>query len=169
MDREKYEAIQRSLGWQTTPVDFAVKPYSGIRVHDRLAFVSGSLAYSGGEMLYRGRIGETVSVDDAKKSAALSVINCLDLIDQSIGLEKVEAILKLTGYLSCSDEFGEHPVVMNAGSEVLTEVFGEAGKHARAALGIHTLPFGGSVEVEMAVLLKQKLAEKGEMQNEPRV
>jgi enamine deaminase RidA (YjgF/YER057c/UK114 family) len=155
MNREKYASIQQSLGWKTTPVDFTTKPYSGVRVHGNFAFVSGSLAYSGGELLYRGRIGETVSVDDAKKSAALSVINCLDLIDQSIGLEKVEAVLKLTGYLSCSEEIGEHPVIMNAGSEVLIDIFGEAGKHARAALGIHTLPFGGSVEVEMVVSLKE--------------
>lgn len=154
MYREKLAVIQQSLGWTTTPVDFTTRPYSGIQVHGNMAFVSGSLAYSGGELLYRGRIGETVSIDEAKKSAALSVINCLDLIDQSIGLEKVDAVLKLTGYLRCSDEFGDQPAILNAGSEVLIEVFGEAGKHARAALGIHSLPFGGSVEVEMLVALK---------------
>jgi len=154
MNRKKYAAIQQQLGWKTTEVDFSTRPYLGIRVIGNLAFVSGSLAFSAGELLYKGVIGKTISIEDAKKSAALSVINCLDLIDTSIGLEKVESVVKLTGYLACSEEVGDHPLILNAGSEVLLDVFGEAGKHARAALGIHTLPLGGSVEVEMVVSLK---------------
>jgi enamine deaminase RidA (YjgF/YER057c/UK114 family) len=116
--------------------------------------VSGHVPFSGGELIYKGRIGDNVSIEEGKQSAALSVINCLESLDKAVGLERVDKILKVTGYLSCTEQVTEHPVIMNAGSQVLIDVFGEAGKHARAALGIHTLPLGSSTEVDMVVLLK---------------
>ncbi|MEF3313601.1 RidA family protein [Paenibacillus sp. GYB004] len=154
MDRQKYEEIKQSLGFKPAPASSGPRVILPVRVEGNLAYVSGHVPFSGGELLYKGRIGVDVSIEEAKKSAALSVINCLESLDREIGLDKVDKILKVNGFLSCADHVTEHPVIMNAGSEVLIGVFGSSGEHARAALGIHTLPLGSSTEVDMIVSLK---------------
>ncbi len=154
MNRSKYEEVKQALGWKP---DLSVKAPGvilSVQLDGNVAYVSGHVPFSAGELTYKGRIGDNVSIEEGKQSAALSVINCLESLDKAVGLERVDKILKVTGYLSCTEQVTEHPVIMNAGSQVLIDVFGEAGKHARAALGIHTLPLGSSTEVDMVVLLK---------------
>ncbi|WP_158289695.1 RidA family protein [Paenibacillus flagellatus] len=154
MDRQQYEAVKTKLGWKPDPT---VKPpglIMSVRVDGNVAYVSGHVAFSGGELAYKGRIGADVTIEEGKLSAALSTVNCLESLDKEVGLERVDKILKVTGYLSCAEHVTEHPAIMNAASELLIGVFGEAGKHARAALGIHTLPLGASTEVDMVVSLK---------------
>lgn len=154
MNRELYERLKAEAGYKPAPGAKAPGPVMGVRIDGRIAYVSGHVAFSNGELRYKGRIGAEVSIEDGKKSAALAVINCLETIDGAIGLDKVDKVLKVTGYLSCAEQVTEHPAIMNAGSDVLVGVFGEDGRHARAALGIHTLPLGASTEVEMIVSLK---------------
>ncbi|MFD2132127.1 RidA family protein [Pseudogracilibacillus auburnensis] len=153
MNRKIFEEIKQSFGYKPT-VSVGTKPYVGIKVDGNTVYVSGNIAFSNGEVLYKGRIGETLSVEEGKKSAQLAMINCLDILDNEVGLEKVETILKVTGYLCCADQVTEHPDMMNAASQLLVDIFGEAGKHARAALGMHTLPLGASVEIEFTAKLK---------------
>jgi len=129
-------------------------PEGGRRVDRIGACRREHVPFSGGQLQLKGRIGADISIEDGKRSAALSTINCLESLDRLVGLDRVEKILKVTGYLSCTEEVTQHPEIMNAASELLIGVFGDAGRHARAALGIHTLPLGASTEVEMVVALK---------------
>jgi enamine deaminase RidA (YjgF/YER057c/UK114 family) len=154
MNRETYEKIKDELGFKPAPGAKVPGLILGVKAIGSIAYISGHLAFVNGELLYKGRIGADVSIEDAKKSAALSVINCLESFDSVVGLDKLDTVLKMTGYLSCTEDVTDHPAIMNAASEVLINVFGEDGRHARAALGIHTLPLGGSVEVEMIVSIK---------------
>ncbi|RAV17673.1 RidA family protein [Paenibacillus contaminans] len=154
MNRDKLESLKALYGFKPSPAAPPERPFIGVKVNGTIAYVSGHLPFTGGEQLYKGRIGDNVTIEEGQKSAALSTLNCLDALDQAVGLENVAEIVKVTGYLCCTEAITEHPSIMNAGSQVLVEVFGEAGKHARAALGIHTLPLGASTEVEMIVSLK---------------
>jgi enamine deaminase RidA (YjgF/YER057c/UK114 family) len=151
---ERFEQVGLSLGWKESPAVKEPKLVLPVRVDGRYAYVSGNVPFSAGELKFKGRIGADVSIEEGKLSAAYSVLNCLKALDREVGLDSVEQIVKVTGYLSCTEEVTEHPDIMNAGSQVLVDVFGDAGKHARAALGIHTLPLGSSTEVEIVVALK---------------
>lgn len=151
---ERFEQVKQSLGWLESPAVKEPKLVLPVRVDGRMAYISGNVAFSAGELKYKGRIGADVSIEEGKLSAAYSVLNCLMALEREVGLERVEQVVKVTGYLSCTEEVTAHPEIMNAGSQVLVDVFGDAGKHARAALGIHTLPLGASTEVEIVVALK---------------
>ncbi|MDF2652321.1 MAG: hypothetical protein K0Q73_8126 [Paenibacillus sp.] len=153
MNLEAYAQFKEQLGWKPSPAG-KPGPVLGVKVIGNIAYISGHVPFSEGELLYKGRIGADISIEDGKKSAALSVINCLESFDKAVGLDKLETVLKVTGYLSCTEDVTDHPSIMNGGSDVLVGVFGETGRHARAALGIHTLPLGSSTEVEMIVSIK---------------
>lgn len=152
--KERFEQVKQRLGFKESPAVKEPKLVLPVRVDGAIVYVSGNVPFSDGELLFKGRIGADVSIADGKLSAAFSVLNCLTALDRAVGLENVKQVLKVTGYLSCTEEVTEHPDIMNAASEVLVEVFGDSGKHARAALGIHTLPLGSSTEVEMVVALQ---------------
>lgn len=155
MNRQIYEQIKQREGYEKGPVATTYKPYLPVKIDGDIAYVSGNVAFSGGELKYKGRIGDTVSIEDGKRSAALAAINTIELLDDAIGLEEVESILKVTGYLCCTEDVEELPTILNAGSQVFVDVFGEEkGKHARAALGMYTLPLGASCEIDFIAKLK---------------
>lgn len=155
MNREEYEKIKQELGFKPAPeTNKGAATIMPVRADGNTVYVSGNVAFSNGELQYKGRIGKEISIEDGKKSASLSVINCLEALDKAYGLEKIDSVLKVNGYLSCTEEVTQHPEIMNAASDVLIRVLGDAGRHARAALGIHTLPLGASTEVDMVVRVK---------------
>lgn len=155
MNREAYEQIKQREGFVPGPEVTAYKPYLPVRIDGNIAYVSGNVAFSDGELKYKGRIGDTISVEEGKRSAALAAINTLELLEKEVGLEKVDMILKVTGYLCCADHVEELPTILNEASQVFVDVFGEEkGKHARAALGMYTLPLGASCEIEFIAKLK---------------
>lgn len=124
---------------------------------DHLVYVSGQDCRKDGKLLYKGRLGDALTVDEGKECARQSVINCLAALKYSVGdLDRVKRIVKLLGFVASAPDFGDQPYVINGGSELLIEVFGENGKHARAAIGTNELPFGTPVEIEMIVELKQE-------------
>ena len=129
--------------------------YVPVVVHGDLAFVSGHPPMSGGEIRYRGRVGEQISVDDGYDAARLCALNCLGALKAEIGeLARVERIVKLLAFVQCGPDFGDQPRVVNGASDLLAAVFGDAGRHARAAVGAPALPSGISVEVEMVAALR---------------
>jgi len=117
-----------------------------------LLFVSGQTPEVDGKMQYAGVVGRDLDVETAKKAARLAALNCLGEIEAVTGsLDKVKRIVRVIGYVRSAPGFGEQPLVINGASELMIEVFGEQGKHARAALGTSELPFGAPVELEMIV------------------
>lgn len=154
MNRAAYEEIKKREGYIEGKASGVERPFVPVKIVGDTAYVSGNIAFSDDKVMYKGRIGANLTVEEGKKSAALAAVNCLELLDKAVGLEKVETIVKVTGYLCCAEGIEEQPAILNAGSQVFVDVFGEAGKHARAALGMHTLPLGASVEIEFIAKLK---------------
>lgn len=128
-----------------------------VRVVGTLAFVSGQLPREQGELKYRGRVGDAVSLEDAESAAALSANACLAALERALGSrERIAAIVKLTGFVACTSEFTAQGKVIDAASRVFIDELGSTiGAHARSAIGVQQLPHGASVEIELIVALRE--------------
>jgi enamine deaminase RidA (YjgF/YER057c/UK114 family) len=115
-----------------------------------LVYISGQGAVRDGKIEYTGRVGDTLSIEDAIASAQLTAINIIAHLRDACGgdLDRVKRIVKLLGFVNCTPAFSEQPKVINGASDLMVEVFGEKGRHARSAVGAPSLPFNLSVEVE---------------------
>ena len=118
-----------------------------------LVFVSGNLPIQAdGSMLHSGKLGEEVSVEEGYAAAKQCAINCLSAAKGIIGnLNNVKQVVKLRVLVNSTPDFTDQPAVANGASDLLVELFGESGKHARAAVGVSSLPLGVSVEVELVL------------------
>lgn len=113
-----------------------------------LLFVSGQIPSAEGKVRFTGKLGETVNLETGQEAAKLCAINLLAQAEAAVGLEKITRVVKLTGFVACAPGFTDHPKIINAASELMQAVFGDAGKHARAAVGAPSLPLDASVEIE---------------------
>lgn len=115
-----------------------------------LVFISGQGAIHDGKVEYQGKLGDSVSLEDGVKSARFCAINILAQLREACGgnLDRVKRIVKLVGFVNATASFTEHPKVVNGASDLMVEVFGEKGRHARSAVGSPSLPLNLSVEVE---------------------
>lgn len=121
-----------------------------------LLFTAGQVPRVNGAVQYRGKVGSECTLEDAYKGARICALNCLAAIKQAVGsLERVDRIIKVTGYINAEPNFSQNPKVLDGASDLLLEVFGDRGRHARSAIGVQALPDQASVEVEMIILLKQ--------------
>ncbi|KAB1913082.1 RidA family protein [Micromonospora sp. AMSO31t] len=114
-------------------------------------YVSGQLPIAEGKLLASGKVGNGVSAEQAKDLAQRCALNALAAIDSLVGLENVVKIVKLTGFVASAPGFTGQPGVVNGASELFGAVFGEAGRHARSAVGVAELPLDAPVEVEVIV------------------
>jgi len=112
-----------------------------------LVFVAGQVPVVDGEFKYVGSVPDQVDLDGARQAARICALNVLAQVEAAAGLDKVEQVASLTGFVRSAAGFGEQPQVINAASDLLAEVLGEAGKHSRAAVGVSELPRGVSVEI----------------------
>ena len=117
-----------------------------------LIFVSGQLPKVEGKIAFKGRVGKDLNVESARRCAKACLANILAVLQQELGtLDKIKKVVKLTGYINTYPGFSEHPKVMDAASEALIEIFGEAGRHARTVIGVVELPLGAAMEMDMIV------------------
>ncbi len=115
-----------------------------------LLFISGHGPYNDGKTLILGKLGKEVTIEEGYKTARNVSLNCLSSIRASLGsLDKVKRVVKLFGMVNCTADFKDQPKVINGASDLLVEVFGEAGRHARSAVGMQALPNQIPVEIEM--------------------
>lgn len=130
--------------------------YVPARQHGQLVYASGQTPTVDGVLTMTGKLGAEVSVEQGQEGARIAALNCLAAIAGVVGdLDRVEAVLKLTGYVASAAGFGEQPMVVNGASNLLEEIFGpEVGQHARAAIGMAELPFGAPVEVDLVVAVR---------------
>lgn len=119
---------------------------SGNHVH-----VSGQLPIADGELLATGKVGAEVTAEQARQLAAQCALNALAAVDALVGLDRVVQIVKVTGFVASAEGFTGQPTVLNGASELLGKVFGDAGRHARSAVGVAELPLGAPVEIDMIV------------------
>jgi enamine deaminase RidA (YjgF/YER057c/UK114 family) len=118
-----------------------------------LVFVSGQVPIVDGKLIARGRLGQEVTVEQGQEAARVCALNCLAALASVADLESLVKVAKLTGYVASSPAFTEQPAVVNGASELMVELFGEKGQHARAAVGVSSLPLNAPVEVEMIAMV----------------
>jgi enamine deaminase RidA (YjgF/YER057c/UK114 family) len=117
-----------------------------------LLFVSGVLPMVDGRLLFKGKLGLELGIDEGYEAGGVACLNALAIIKKELGnLDKIKRVVKVTGYVASSSGFHDQPKVVNGASEFLLKVFGEKGKHARAAVGCPSLPADSPVEIEMVV------------------
>jgi len=141
-----------AMGYQLPPPPTPVAAYVPAVRTGNLVFVSGQVPREKGELKFQGYVGDDITLWQAQQAARLCALNALAAVKSVAGsLDKVRRIVKLTGYVRSTKGFGDQPKVLDGASTFLQELFGEAGKHARAAVGVNELPLGVSVELEMIV------------------
>ena len=117
-----------------------------------IVFISGQLPKVEGRIAFKGRVGRDLNLESARRAARACVANLLAALKGEIAnLDQVKRILRLTGYINTYPGFSEHAKVLDAASELLIDIFGEAGKHSRVAVGVVELPLGAAIEMEMIV------------------
>lgn len=120
-----------------------------------LIFTAGQLPMIEGKLISEGKLGREVSDEIGIKAAEICALNCLSVIKSEIGnLEKIEQVVKVTVFVNSAEGFTAQPKIANGASEFLVNVFGEAGKHVRSAVGVNELPINAPVEIEMIVKVK---------------
>ena len=129
-----------------------VAAYIPAKQSGKLVFTAGQLPMVNGELISKGLLGQDVEVDDANRAARICTLNALAAIKGVIGdLDRIKQIVRVVGYVASVPAFTQQPAVVNGASELLLEIFGEAGKHARSAVGMAVLPLNASVEIELTV------------------
>ncbi len=118
-----------------------------------LLYIAGQVAIRDGELL-TGRVPTDVSIEAAQDAARVCALNLLAQVQEAVGLESVVEVAQLTGWVLSADDFGGQPQVVNAASDLLVEVLGEAGRHTRAAVGANALPRGVTVEIAAVVVVR---------------
>ena len=127
-----------------------VANYVPVAIAGGLAFVAGQVTVWNGEFRYVGKLGKAYSVEDGQKAARLCALNVLAQLRNALGgdLDRVKRCVRLCVYVNSADDFTEQPKVANGASDVMVEVFGDAGRHARTAIGTNVLPLDLAVEVD---------------------
>lgn len=148
--------IDKRLGELGITLPAATKPVANyvpwVRTGN-LIFLSGQVPIENGKVAYTGAVGGTVSLEDGAKAARICAINLISQIKDACGgnLDRVTRIVKLVGFVNATPDFSDHPKVINGASDLMVEVFGDKGRHARSAVASPSLPLGVSVEVEAIV------------------
>jgi enamine deaminase RidA (YjgF/YER057c/UK114 family) len=127
-------------------------PLDAVVVHGGVARTSGQLPRIDGRITCIGTLGGDVSVEEGAAAARVCALNALSVLRAELGsLDRVERVLTVTGFVACVPGFAEQPAVVDGASRVLVEIFGDAGRHTRSAIGVAALPRGGAVEIEVMV------------------
>ena len=144
--KERLEALGLELPEAAAPAANYV-PY--VRTGS-LVFISGQVPVAGGKLAYRGKVGVDYSLEEAQQAARLVGVNIVAVLRDACGgdLERVRRCVKLGGFVNCSDDFENHPAVINGASDLMVEIFGDLGRHARFAVGTNKLPFDVPVEID---------------------
>lgn len=150
-----YEKRLAELGIKLPAAPKPVASYVPAVKAGSFVFSSGQIPLSEGQLLYRGKVGSELSEEEGYRAARLCALNCLGAIKEAAGsLDLVEQVVKVTGYVNSAPGFNRQPSVVNGASDLLLEIFGEAGRHARAAVGVSELPLDAAVEIEVVVKLR---------------
>jgi enamine deaminase RidA (YjgF/YER057c/UK114 family) len=129
-------------------------PFEFVRVHGDVAYVSGHGPLDGDRVLFTGRVGAEVSLEQAYEAARATGLSMLASLKQELGdLDRVTGWLKVLGFVTCAEGVNATPAVINGFSDLILELWGDAGRHSRSAIGAGELPFGMPVEVEAVVTL----------------
>lgn len=144
------DARLAALGIEVPEAAAPVANYVGFVKTGNLIFISGQVPLKDGKFQYQGKLGESMSLEDAQAAARLCAINVIAQAKAACGgdLDRVQRVVKLTGFVNSTGDFTDQPKVVNGASDFMVEVFGDKGRHSRAAVSAAALPVGVAVEVE---------------------
>jgi len=150
MDDTEINARLFELGIELPPPPSAIAAYVPCVVRDKTAFVAGQIPMEAGAVMHPGHLGDRVSIEDGAAAARQAALQALSVLRDTLhGFDRLERILQVTVLVASTPDFVDHPKVANGASELLTDVLGDAGTHARVAIGASSLPVGACVEVAM--------------------
>ena len=151
-----FEENIKQLGIEIPDMPAALANYVPFKVSDSIVYVSGQAPVKNGELIYKGKVGEDVTVDDGIKAAELCCINIISALKKSINGDwnRLDSFLKLGGFVNCNNNFYDQPNIINGASDLLVKIFGDQGKHARFAVGSNSLPMNISVEIDAIIKIK---------------
>ncbi len=142
----------RELGISIPPSRSPMANYVPAVTTGNLVFLSGHGPYRPDGSLITGKLGRDLGMEEGYAAARDTILACLSSLQAEIGsLDRVRRVVKLLGMVNCTEDFGQHPQVINGASDLLVEIFGETGRHARSAVGMQMLPMNIAVEIEMIV------------------
>lgn len=144
-----------SLGIILPTPPTAVANYVPYVLADNLVIISGQLPIKDGQVAYKGKVGHDLPLEEGQAAARQCAINILTQLKQACGgdLSRVQRCIRLGGFVNCHPDYTDQPKVINGASDLMVEVFGDLGRHARAAVGVNALPLGAAVEVEAMFLI----------------
>jgi enamine deaminase RidA (YjgF/YER057c/UK114 family) len=146
----RVEERLRELGIEIFPPPTPQGAYQPAVISGNLIFISGQLPLKEGELLYRGKVGNEISIEEGIQAARLAALNSLSVMKSELGdLGRIRRIVKVTGYVASASGFNMQAKVINGASQLFYDIFGEMGRHARAAVGVYELPLGAPVEIEV--------------------
>ncbi len=134
-----------------------VAKIKGANLAGNILYVSGQVPQWNGELRFIGKVGDKFTVEQGREAARLCALNVLAHAKAALGgdLDRIEKVAKLKGYVNATEDLAEVAAVVNGASELMVEVFGEAGEHARTVAGVTVMPFGVAIEVEADFLIRQ--------------
>ncbi|GAA2562491.1 RidA family protein [Pseudonocardia hydrocarbonoxydans] len=144
-------ATLRELGITLPTVAAPAGAYIPARRTGNLVFTAGQVPFVDGALPATGKVGAEVDVDTARDLARTCALNALAAVDALVGIDAVVGVVKVVGFVASAPDFTGQPAVINGASELLGQVFGDAGAHARSAVGVAVLPLDAPVEVEIVV------------------
>ena len=151
-----FEENIKQLGIEIPDMPNALANYVPYKLSDSIVYVSGQAPVMNGKLIYKGKIGNDISIEDGIKAAELCCINIISVLKKSINGDwnKLDNFLKLGGFVNCNSDFVDQPQIINGASDLLVKVFGEQGKHSRFAVGSNSLPMNISVEIDAIIKIK---------------
>ena len=130
--------------------------YQPYKISGNLLFISGQGPVMDGRVYYPGKVGRDISQKEAYEAARITAINIMAVIKKAVGdLDQIDQLVSLKGYINSADDFFDQPAVLNGASDLLMEIFGEAGSHARCALSVGPLPMNTCIEIECIAQIKE--------------
>ncbi|MED4911944.1 RidA family protein [Brevibacillus centrosporus] len=146
----------RELGLELPEPVPSLYQYVPVVVHEGIAYISGQVPRVDGKLPFVGKVGVDVTIEQARELAKICVLKGLSSLEAEIGsLDRVERVLKVTGYVQSTDGFNQQPQVIDAASELLEQIFGEQGRHARTAVGAAELPGNTPVEIDFMIAVRR--------------
>lgn len=150
------ETKLNNMGIQLSDPPKPAAVYVPAKKFGNFVYTSGQDCRVDGKLLYEGKVGSDLTIEQGYEAAKQTMINCLSVLKAEIGdLDKIKQVVKVLGFVNSAEGFVEQPYVINGASELLIEVFGEEGKHARSAISSNELPFNTPVEIEMIVEIEE--------------
>ena len=155
MSPESLNETCSRLGLKLPPPPQPVGSYLPLILTGGFVFLSGQISKDAEGRILTGKVGADLSVEQGKRAAQLATLQAVSLVEREIGLDRVEQVARLVGFIQSAPDFYGQSDVMNAASDLFTEIFGEKGRHARTSIGVTSLPLNAAVELELTLKVRE--------------